>query len=332
MATKIEWVRNKDGTPGVTWNPFVGCTHSGSPGCDHCYARETHNRRHNAYYSGKKMPEQYAMPFDTIQFIRERLELPLKWKKPRTIFVNSVSDLFHPGICDEWIHAVYDVMEAAKQHTFIICTKRPERIISALYRSGYLGQGDFLHNVWHLTTVENQGWANIRIPELLWLRQYSPGWRVLGVSVEPMLGPISLNRLIYDSQTVIDSLAGSQGWPLPHAEGPRLDWVICGGETGPDARPMHPDWVRSLRDQCQSAGVPFFFKSWGEWVCRPWSSDNGRKRELCLGMDGTSVYAQVGHMMGFRKPGEALMVRVGKKAAGRLLDGRTWEEMPGVRT
>mgnify|MGYP000995710618 CR=1 FL=1 len=270
MSTKIEWVKNQDGTQGVTWNPVVGCTHAGSPGCDNCYAREMHNRRHKAYIAGKKMPEQYAWPFETIQFIRERLELPLKWRKPRTVFVNSVSDMFHPGICDEWIHAVYDVMEAAKQHTFIVCTKRPERIVPVLYESGYLGLGDYLPNVWHLTTVENQGWANLRIPELLRLKEYSPGWRVLGVRVEPMLGSVDLSSIPgfhYPGCTTHDVLNGrlihhddDYKWTVDE----KLDWVICGGESAPKARPMHPDWARSLRDQCQEADVPFFFKQWGE--------------------------------------------------------------------
>ena len=324
MATKIEWVRNKDGTPGVTWNPFVGCTHSGSPGCDHCYARETHNRRHNAYYSGKKMPEQYAMPFDTIQFIRERLELPLKWKKPRTIFVNSVSDLFHPGICDEWIHAVYDVMEAAKQHTFIICTKRPERIIPVLYDSGYLGLGDYLPNVWHLCTVENQEQADRRIPELLRLKDYSGGWPVLGISVEPMLGDIDISEWleqwqcpecgVWESHERFCTTCSADRWDYDNIKTRGLGWCIVGGETGPKARPMHPEWPRSLRDQCQVAGVPFFFKSWGEWGFEPYGNRKGLNPYQSITM------------------GSEVMFKCGKKAAGRLLDGREWNEMPEVRT
>jgi protein gp37 len=331
VSTKIEWCKNQDGSQGKTWNPVVGCTHAGSPGCDNCYAREMHNRRHKAYLASKKMPEQYAWSFDIIQLIDERMCLPLHWRKPKTVFVNSVSDLFHPEVPNDFIHCVYDVMEMAKQHTFIVCTKRPERIIPALYDSGYLGQGDYLPNVWHLCTVENQEMADKRIPELLRLRQHSPGWRVLGVSVEPMLGPINLRKwLFYQMRCTkckdtgwVTGLERPCLWCNPGGEfrssvspaekfKPKLDWVICGGETGPDARPVHPDWVRGLRDQCQSAGVPFFFKQWGEY-CFPSQMPEETYQAL---QDRYNLDVEIPW-------------KVGKKAAGRLLDGREWNELPG---
>lgn len=247
MSTKIEWVKNRDGSKGVSWNPVVGCTHAGSPGCDNCYAREMHNRRHKAYLASKKMPEQYAWSFDIIQLIDERMCLPLHWRKPKTVFVNSVSDLFHPEVPNDFIHCVYDVMGMAKQHTFIVCTKRPERIIPALYDSGYLGQGDYLPNVYHLCTVENQEWADKRIPELLRLKEYSSGWPVLGISVEPMLGPVDIRPWL-----IPPPVKGSDCWGI--------DWVICGTESGPKRRPANIVWILSLKDQCVAAGVPFFLK------------------------------------------------------------------------
>lgn len=320
MATKIEWVKNRDGSQGLTWNPVTGCTKI-SPGCQNCYAERM----------AKRLRGRCGYPADDpfrVTLHPERLEEPLRWRKPSKIFVCSMGDLFHEAVPDDFIHRVFATIGQCPQHTFIILTKRPKRM-KAFIEDYYAcespsGNEQGLHiqpNVWLGVTTENQEMADRRIPILLQIPA-----AVRFISVEPMLGDINI--------------AGYLGWNGLRRMGdgllyrwvaPKIDWIICGGETGPDARPMHPDWVRSLRDQCQSAGVPFYFKSWGEWVCRPWSSDNGRKRELCLGMDGTSVYAQVGHMMGFRKPGEALMVRVGKKAAGRLLDGRTWEEMPGVR-
>jgi protein gp37 len=306
VSTKIEWCKNKDGSQGKTWNPVVGCTHAGSPGCDNCYAREMHNRRHKAYLASKKMPEQYAWSFDIIQLIDERMCLPLHWRKPKTVFVNSVSDLFHPEVPNDFIYCVYDVMGMAKQHTFIVCTKRPERIIPALYDSGYLGQGDYLPNVYHLCTVENQEWADKRIPELLRLKEYSSGWPVLGISVEPMLGPVDL-----DSYLIVG--ADRPGSNMRKG----LDWVICGGETGPKARPIHPDWARSLRDQCQEAGVPFFFKQWGEYIHESQTPDN------MTDYDPEYFYSKEW------PPGFA---RVGKKAAGRLLDGREWNEMPEAQS
>lgn len=366
--TKIEWAEK-------VWNPVTGCSKI-SPGCENCYAeRMAFRLRGRCGYPADE-------PF-RVTLHPGRLEEPIHWWKPDTIFVCSMGDLFHEDVPFSYIAAVFGIMaKCIPHHRFIVLTKRPGRmkeffewlyasaadLTARPFRRGVPYDDDKINlfvmqqareygaridvmrcwplsNVWLGVTAENQEMADKRIPILLQIPA-----AVRFVSVEPMLGPINLRKwLFYQMRCTkckdtgwVTGLERPCLWCNPGGEfrssvspaekfKPKLDWVICGGETGPDARPMHPDWVRSLRDQCQSAGVPFFFKSWGEWVCRPWSSDNGRKRELCLGMDGTSVYAQVGHMMGFRKPGEALMVRVGKKAAGRLLDGRTWEEMPGVR-
>jgi len=199
-----------------------------------------------------------------------------------------------------------------------------------------MGGGDYLPNVWHLCTVENQEMADKRIPELLRLRVYSAGWPVLGVSVEPMLGPIDLTNVQFDKWTRMNVLEGcgittrpgGMGQMLPNAFCEKLSWIIAGGETGPKARPMHPDWARSLRDQCQEAGVPFFFKQWGRWApagnyCRDedglWMHTNG---DTFGPLEGETFSPT---------PTAQHMIMVGKKAAGRLLDGRTWDEMPGVR-
>lgn len=297
--TRIEWAEK-------SWNPVTGCTKI-SPGCQNCYAERMSKRLRGR--CGYPVEDPFRVTLHP-----ERLEEPLRWRKPSMIFVCSMGDLFHEVVPKWMIWEVMDVILQAKQHTFLVLTKRPANM-KRFYDWYYNGGGRTTEppkNLWLGVTAENQEEADKRIPILLQIPA-----AVRFVSVEPMLGPVDLDSYL---------IVGTDHPGSIMRKG--IDWVICGGETGPKARPMHPDWVRSLRDQCQSAGVPFFFKSWGEWVCRPWSSDNGRKRELCLGMDGTSVYAQVGHMMGFRKPGEALMVRVGKKAAGRLLDGQEWNEFP----
>lgn len=283
MPTKIEYVTD-------TWNPVTGCTPVSS-GCKNCYARRM----------AKRLAGRCGYPADEpfkVTLHPDRLEQPLKWKKPRRIFVCSMGDLFHPDVPADYITAIYDVMGAASKHTFIVLTKRPERIDPVLYGEDgrwHYGGGDYLPNVWHLTTAENQEMADKRIPILLKLREASSGWPVLGVSVEPMLGPISFRWAKWEPWKPLRN---------NHLDGlRRLNWIICGGESGPGARPMPPEWPRELKDQCREAGVPFFFKSWGEWV----SPSQG---------DGIGITDNP------RK--------VGKKRAGRLLDGREWNEYPKV--
>jgi protein gp37 len=207
----IEWTES-------TWNPVTGCTKV-SPGCAHCYA-ETFAERFRGVPG-----HPYENGFD-LQLRPERLDLPLTWKKPRRIFVNSMSDLFHPEVPDAFIYGVFDTMRRADWHTFQVLTKRPER---AAEMAGRLPWPD---NVWLGASVEYQRWT-CRIDAL---RQVPAAIRFL--SCEPLLGPLSLD------------LAG-------------IDWVIVGGESGPRARRMQPAWAESIRDQCIRAGVPFFFKQWG---------------------------------------------------------------------
>ncbi len=344
-GTKIQWAD-------ASWNPITGCTKV-SQGCKNCYAAELHDRRHQAYLKGAKLPAQYAKPFNQIQLHPDRLEMPLHWKKPRRIFVNSTSDLFHEDVPASFVADVYDVMAEAKQHTFIVLTKRPERIVPILYgQEGgfYLGGGDFLPNVWHLTSVEDQKSADLRIPELLKLRTMSEGWPVLGLSCEPLLGPVDLTH-VHDvsTHTYYDVMGGSRfdydldGHGVAAPSRNKLDWVIVGGESGLNARPMHPDWARSLRDQCQAAGVSFFFKQWGEWypAAAQYGDDDFMDKLdfgahcICLGNRGTKFREEWGdkeeYWCGYQPDPEQnpwFMERIGKKRAGRLLDGREWNEYP----
>lgn len=234
--SSIEWTES-------TWNPVTGCTKI-SPGCKHCYAERMAKRLlamgHPNYASGFKLTMHEHV-----------LELPLKWKKPQTIFVNSMSDLFHKDVTDIFIKNIFDVMRRAPWHTFQILTKRAERLAE------FYGELPWGKNVWMGVSVENEDYR-YRIDLLR-----KTGAQVKFISFEPLVGRIGKVDL------------------------KDIDWAIVGGESGPRARYMSPEWVADLRDQCLAQKVPFFFKQWGG---------------------------------------------VNKKKTGRLLDGRTWDEMPVVET
>lgn len=305
--TSIEWTDE-------TWNPVRGCTKI-SPGCKHCYA-ETFAERWRGVPG-----HPYEKGFD-LRLVPEKLAEPLRRRKPTTYFVNSMSDLFHEGVPDEYIAAVFGVMAACPQHTFQVLTKRSERMhdffpwlaasgVSAhIYGSNrgarwYAWNRDIgsahvfpssldykdpeqwpwpLPNVWLGVSVEDRKYGLPRIDEL----RATPA-AVRFLSVEPLLE--DLGQL---------DLSG-------------IGWVIVGGESGPGARPMEPVWAQSIRDQCVAAGVAFFFKQWGEW-CHPDQLPDATVRDLDAA-DPANLH------------GDELL-RVGKKAAGRELDGRTWDEMP----
>jgi protein gp37 len=276
-GTAIEWTD-------ATWNPVTGCTPV-SEGCDHCYAKRIYERFH-----GKGS-------FEKVELHPDRLDAPLHWRKARTVFVNSMSDLFHDGVPGVFIGAVWATMADTPQHTYQILTKRPGRMASVLrtYAKWCGPSNAVLPNVWLGVSVENQKWADVRIPKLL----ETPA-AVRFLSCEPLLGPVDLDN---------------EEWlpPWGDGQGRAIDWVIVGGESGPGARPTHPDWVRSLRDQCVAAGVPFFFKQWGEYVHRDALSDY-----LAREIDSSENLAG----------NPQKWFRVGKKLGGREVDGRTWDEYP----
>ncbi|MCH8987528.1 MAG: phage Gp37/Gp68 family protein [Chloroflexi bacterium] len=211
--TKIEWTD-------VTWNPVTGCTKV-SPGCAHCYA-ETITLRF-------KRGGPFLPGLSTIKLHPDRLGLPLSWRIPRRIFVNSMSDLFHDEVPLSFIQDIFNVMREAERHTFQILTKRHERLQEIVE---YL---EWPANVWLGVSVENQYWAERRIPVL---SKVPAAIRFL--SVEPLLKETNL---------------------LPFLE--EINWVIVGGESGHRSRPIDPNWVRLIRDDCRTANVPFFFKQWG---------------------------------------------------------------------
>lgn len=319
MPTNIEWTRGDDGSKGETWNPLAGCEYA-SPGCTGCYAaREAFGRlRGVPLYAGlahRRTPDELPRFTGEIRLAPERLDQPLRWKRPRRVFVNSMSDLFHPDVPDEFVGRVWSTMRDAPQHTFQVLTKRPQRMASLLSRFRTLDGGSFyigdrgdpfvLPQVWCGTSVENQRYADLRIPHLL----ATPA-AVRFLSVEPLLGPVDLSAWLH----------GGFGRAGDHDE---IDWVIVGGESGPRARAMHPQWVRDLRDQCTDNGVPFLFKQWGEWGPARWE-----RATHIVEMDGTRHPRYGEAIAPIVDRGGAPMYRWGKKAAGRALDGRTWDEFP----
>ena len=252
--SKIEWTE-------YTWNPIVGCTPV-SEGCRHCYARALHDKRFKAFTNGKKVPDQYSEPFSSIQILHDRFEEPLHWVKPRRVFVCSMGDLFHEAIPFEEIRKIYDVMRKAKGHTFMVLTKRPENMLK--FYGSYISKSDVdgipevwpLPNVWVGVSIENQEAANTRIKPLSCIP--AP---VRFVSCEPMIGRIDLARI--EGEEKINEI-GLKYRETINAFDAGINWVICGGETGPEARPLYPAWVVYLRDQCVDNNVPFFFKKWGK--------------------------------------------------------------------
>lgn len=338
MPTKIEWVRNIDGTPGETWNMIDGCSKISS-GCDQCYAESIARR-----FAGTKA---YPNGFN-VTVHPERLTAPLKRRKPTTYFVNSMGDVFHQDVPDEVIAQMWAIMALTPQHTYIVLTKRHGRMRSyfnavpepdagwqpgskamwntwdavdqlvrhhpdlALTDAQWAIANDPsactwpLPNCWLGVSAENQQWADIRIPALL----DTPA-AVRIVSAEPLLGPVGLGRVIH-----------------------QLDWLIDGGESGLRARPSHPDWFRSLRDQCDMAGVPYFHKQHGEHAE---VADRPQVGDLWIALDGTTTpwhpgdghcRTGLGPFTGGPYGSSVLIRRTGKKAAGRELDGRTHDDMP----
>lgn len=284
-GSKIEWTE-------ATWNPVTGCTKV-SPGCDNCYAETLHERFH-----GKGS-------FAVVHRSEDKLYAPLKWRRPRRVFVNSMSDLFHEQVPLSFIQRVFSVMARTPQHTYQLLTKRHGRMRSVLSSTDFawsvfdlLSPGERMTtgpvvgfpNVWLGVSVENQHWANIRVPSLV---ATGPGRWKRWLSCEPLLGPLDLTPWLSE-----------------------LDWVVIGGESGPRSRPIELAWARSLRDQCVAAGVPFFFKQWGNWVAP------SQMTEETFG-DFDSVY-------GCDVYDEDQPRRFDKKRAGRLLDGREWNEYPST--
>ncbi len=311
MNSKIEWTD-------ATWNPTRGCSRV-SPGCKNCYAERQAIRQKNSGYKGLvTIVNGHPAWTGVVRALTGKtLEDPLHWKKPRRVFVNSMSDLFHEALPDEAIDRVFAVMALCPQHTFQVLTKRPERmlawcdrleqmaaawrpntktgeftpsdVLNLRWMHGTFGRGPaFPYHPWPLPNV----WLGVSVEDrknkdrIDILRQVPAAVRFL--SIEPLLEDIGQLDLI------------------------GIDWVIAGGESGPGARPAPPEWFRSVRDQCEAAGVSFFFKQHGQWS----PVGNASKRKYLDVPVGDGTHHR--------------MFSVGKQAAGRLLDGREWNEFPQV--
>jgi protein gp37 len=338
-GTKIEWADH-------TFNPWIGCTKVG-PGCDHCYAEADFDKRRHVVTWGAGQPRKLTAD--------STWALPLRWNKEAErlgvryrVFCASLADVFDNEVPTEWRGKLWALINATPHLDWLLLTKRIGNVKTMMYDAE-----EPQPNVWIGATITSQEEADRDIPKLL---AVPAAKRFL--SMEPLLGPVDIRRYMWPVHaswpakynTPADALAAGaevkykrQALVSKEWADHMLSWVIVGGESGPGARPMHPDWARSLRDQCKAAGVPFLFKQWGNWRAAHWFDgpdadedlgddfvDLDRTDHLFLANDGRTWDTLGGRLMYPPLPlGHwCLMVDEGKKAAGRLLDGRTWDEVP----
>lgn len=336
--TAIEWADH-------TFNPWVGCTKV-SPGCDHCYAESWAKRAGKAagvQWGGERRRTSEANWRKPLQWNQLSEQWVRNGGQRARVFCSSLADVFDNQVPPQWRQDLFELIRQTPHLDWLLLTKRIGNAVPMVRSHGAIaGNGTryLPDNVWLGATIVNQVEADRDVPKLLRMRA-ELGARVLFVSIEPMLGPIDLRPMF-------EHRADQHGDTGVH-------WVIVGGESGPGARPMHPDWARSLRDQCAEAGVPFLFKQWGEWlpVNQQTSEFNDRLyrsnrvaklhesqgaldelygrtctiQQCVIQADGTAV--DILAPMAFQQGKVSMQTfRVGKKAAGRQLDGRTHDEFP----
>lgn len=351
--SKIEWTHH-------TFNPWIGCAKV-SPGCAHCYAEREFDHRHHKAKWGPGQPRVRTSPGTWAQ--------PLRWDRAAAkagvrarVFCASLADVFDPEVPVAWLADLMVLIEKCRNLDWLLLTKRPQEIAGRLHEAHAHIEGikeswdevpeptcpasEMLNewpvgnpppHVWLGTTVENQATADERIPRLLKVPA-----RIRFLSCEPLLGPVDLryirtysygttsretNVLTGQSMVYMNDGGGIESSPRDH-----IDWIICGGESGPKARPMHPEWARSLRDQAQAAGTPFMFKQWGEWL--PGHQYDAEHRKSDPEIESSRFDMREWDGEEWDTPAdpwdtdEHAVFRVGKVRAGRRLDGRTWDGAP----
>lgn len=333
----------------TTWNPLAGCTWASS-GCDRCYAavmarrlevmaladieagRDPGGKRKYIGIANKNRAGR-IMFNGVVNLDRAALSEPFGWKKPARVFVNSMSDLFHKDVPFDFVDQVFDTMIRTPRHTYQVLTKRPERMAEYATARALRLSGVLPANIWCGTSVENQAAADERIP---WLLRVPA--RVRFLSCEPLLGPIDLTRLLVATPCWhCGNLDGEAGrcYCGVHID-PEIHWIIAGGESGPGARPCWPEWATSLRDQCCAAGVAYFFKQWGEYESYEEDAQQPYWRDQHGKLHDAHWLEVLNPESGEINPGwhedsimsPYLFRRVGKHAAGRLLDGVEHSEFP----
>ena len=323
--SKIEWTDH-------TFNPWEGCQKVG-PGCDHCYA-ETRNARFaggTAINWGPGAPRRRTSPANwrkPLQWNKAHAEFFAQHGRRQRVFCASLADVFDNAVDPAWRADLFDLIEKTPNLNWLLLTKRIGNVlpmISEVAQDRFdlecLENPNLPDNVWLGATIVNQAEADRDIPKLLAVQA-----RVRFLSMEPLLGPVDLSVIDVDGHREIYPLGGTRDCEdddgKPASDVPSLDWVIVGGESGHGARPMHATWARSLRDQCESAGVPFLFKQHGEWM--PGAREDGFIKLRFTGVSATGP----NQPEWLEWPDGEISARVGKKAAGRMLDGRTHDEFP----
>lgn len=313
--TEIAWCDS-------TFNPWIGCTKV-SPGCDHCYAEADFDLRKHRVKWGAGHPRSRTSAANwkqPLQWDRQHAEFFAEHGRRRRVFCGSLCDVFDNEVPTDWRRDLFQLIACMPHLDWLLLTKRIGNARPMLNEVTFgVWNSEPWQNVWLGATIVDQEEADRDIPKLLRVPA-----RVRFLSMEPLLGPVDL--------TYIGTNGYDGHYPLRrdrNADGKAIDWVIVGGESGPNARPMHPDWARSLRDQCQAAGVPFLFKQWGEW--------HGPANPIPGGSFGDELRRGIvqhlhapGNPEGFFRRGDEYVRRIGKKAAGRLLDGVLHDGYPEV--
>lgn len=308
--TKIEWADH-------TFNPWEGCQKVG-PGCDHCYAEARNVRFTGGTNWGPGAPRRRTSAANWTLPLRWNREAAARGTRPR-VFCASLADVFDNAVDPAWRADLWALIAATPNLIWMLLTKRPGNIAKMLPADWGTGWP----NVWLGCTVVNQMEADRDADTL----RKIPA-KVHFLSIEPMLGPISLEGYLHRTSgqcDIVDDNGKPIGPDLP--DWTAIQWVICGGESGSNARPMHPAWARQLRDECRAFQVPFLFKQWGEWGPSSPEESIGNPRSGWRCFRGHPHIAKAAEL--YPEAGAAFIEYKGKKAAGRLLDGREWNEVPG---